>query len=63
MIGKRYIEHSDMCGCERCARQWDRENPGRVFDVIEDPNVCSYCGDEGGGFCRCWDERCDDGED
>ena len=58
-MGKRYVQHSDMCGCERCALQWDRENPGPVFDAIEDPNVCGDCGWDLED-CRCWE---DDGRD
>lgn len=37
-MGKRYIPHSDMCGCERCAWQADLETPSQVFDEIEDPD-------------------------
>lgn len=38
-MGKRYVEHSDMCGCERCALEWEREDgPRKVFDVVEDPD-------------------------
>lgn len=51
-MGKRYIEHSDICGCERCAAEGDREHPGRVFDCVEDPNVLD-CGCEGWRGCDC----------
>ncbi len=55
-MGKRYIQHDDMCGCERCAKQWDREDgPSPVFDTIEDPNVCDHCGWDVED-CRCWDD-------
>lgn len=36
-LGKRYIPHSDMCGCERCAKQAELETPRQIFDVIDDP--------------------------
>lgn len=36
-MGKKYIPHSDMCGCSRCAAQGDTENPQQVFDIVEDP--------------------------
>lgn len=61
-MGKRYVQHSDLCGCERCAIQADREHPSPVFDEIEDPNVCNGCGGEG-GRCYCWDDPGDDFED
>lgn len=53
-MGIRYIEHSDMCGCERCALQWERETPGKVFDKVEDPSVLN-CGCDA-GHCNCWDD-------
>lgn len=53
-MGKRYVQHSDMCGCERCAREWDHENPHPVFDVVDDPDILD-CGCEP-GYCRCWDD-------
>jgi hypothetical protein len=55
-MGKRYEEHSDMCGCERCARQADRENPRPVYDVIEDEDVLD-CGCSAFRGCDCdqWD--------
>jgi hypothetical protein len=55
LMGKRYIPHSDMCGCERCAAEWDTESPRQVFDVVEDPDVCDYCGGED-GRCYCADD-------
>lgn len=50
-MGKRYVQHSDMCGCERCAAQWETENPQPVFDAIEDPDYLD-CGCER-GYCDC----------
>lgn len=37
-MGKRYVAHSDMCGCRRCALQWEKENPQPVYDEIDDPD-------------------------
>lgn len=51
-MGKRYIPHSDMCGCERCAIQADRENPQQVFDCVEDPDILD-CGCEASLGCNC----------
>lgn len=53
-MGKKYVQHSDLCGCERCARQWDTENPRPVFDAVEDPDILD-CGCEL-GYCTCWDD-------
>lgn len=53
-MGKRYVPHSDLCGCERCARQADSENPRQVFDAIEDPDACDYCGMDR-QWCSCGD--------
>lgn len=53
-MGKRYEQHSDMCGCERCAAQADKENPTHVFDAVEDPEVYE-CGCEIWRGCDCWD--------
>lgn len=64
-MGKRYEPHEDMCGCERCAREWEREDgPRQVFDVIDDPQLCNGC-DEYPENCRCWDDNgdFDDAED
>lgn len=36
-MGKRYVAHSDTCGCVRCAKQWDSDYPQVVYDTIEDP--------------------------
>jgi hypothetical protein len=58
-MGKRYVQHDAMCGCERCAREWERENPGPVFDAVEDPSYCDGC-DEPREYCRCWDDPGDD---
>jgi hypothetical protein len=53
-MGKRYVQHSDMCGCERCAVQWDRENPLPVFDAVDDPDVLD-CGCDAWRGCDCYD--------
>lgn len=53
-MGKRYVQHSDLCGCERCAVQAERENPQPVFDVIEDPEVMD-CGCDAWRGCTCYD--------
>lgn len=57
-MGKRYVQHSYLCGCVRCAAEWDRENPGPVYDVVEDPTILD-CGCPAWRGCDC-DER--DGE-
>jgi hypothetical protein len=61
-MGKRYVQHSDLCGCERCAREWDRENPRPVFDEVEDPSICDGCGADR-HYCRCWEYPPDDYDD
>ncbi|MNX74905.1 hypothetical protein D3C86_1063600 [compost metagenome] len=48
-MGVRYVQHSDLCGCNRCAKQWEAENPRPVFDAVEDPNVLD---------CGCDADRC-----
>lgn len=53
-MGKRYIPHSDLCGCSRCAAQGDTENPQQVFDVVEDPEILD-CGCDRFHGCRCDD--------
>lgn len=53
-MGKRYKQHSDLCGCERCAVQAERENPQPVYDEIEDPEVMD-CGCSVWSGCRCYD--------
>ena len=58
-MGKRYIQHSDLCGCERCAIQADRENPQPVFDAVDDPSVMD-CGCDVNRGCDCWDYYGDD---
>lgn len=61
-MGKRYEQHSDMCGCERCARQADSDSPRPVWDVIEDPDYLD-CGCRV-GYCDCDDyPDYDDGEE
>lgn len=56
-MGKRYVQHSDMCGCERCAAQADREYPRPVYDVVEDPEILD-CGCSVWRGCDCarWEE-------
>ncbi len=54
MMGKRYIHHPDMCGCERCALQWDRAYPQPVFDEIDDPDTLD-CGCSAWLGCDCLD--------
>lgn len=51
-MGKRYIEHDSMCGCERCAKQWEREQPTPVYDCVEDPEIMD-CGCSVWGNCNC----------
>lgn len=55
-MGKSYVQHSDMCGCERCAIQADNDNPRPVFDAVDDPEImdcgCSYWR---GCDCAMWD--------
>lgn len=61
-MGKRYIQHSDMCGCERCALEWETENPRPVFDVVDDPDILD-CGCSRDRGCTCYDyypKDCDD---
>lgn len=53
-MGKRYVPHSDMCGCERCAREYEREHPQQVYDVVDDPDVLD-CGCDAWSGCSCWD--------
>ena len=53
-MGKVYVPHSDMCGCERCARQYEREHPQPVYDVVDDPDVLD-CGCSAWRGCTCWD--------
>lgn len=56
MMGKVYVQHSDMCGCERCAHAADFELTTPVFDVVEDPDVLD-CGCDAWRGCSCaeWD--------
>ena len=65
-MGKKYVPHSDMCGCERCALEWERENPQPVYDVVEDPETLD-CGCSVWSNCDCamYDDcdDCDDWED
>jgi len=54
-MGKRYSQHSDMCGCERCSLQYESDNPRPVYDVVDDPDVLD-CGCDAYYGCTCWDE-------
>lgn len=58
-MGKRFIQHSDMCGCERCAIQAEMDEPRPVFDEIEDPEIMD-CGCSVWQGCNC---GYDDGPD
>lgn len=42
-MGKRYEQHSDLCGCSRCAAKADRDDHSPTFDIIDDPSYCD-CG-------------------
>ena len=53
-MGKRYVPHSDMCGCSRCAAQSELENPQQVFDAIDDPDILD-CGCSKFNGCSCED--------
>lgn len=61
-MGKVSVPHSDMCGCERCAAQADREHPQQVYDVADDPDVLD-CGCSAISGCRCWDDDFSDDYD
>ena len=54
-MGRQWIPHSDLCGCEQCAAQADSENPRQVFDVV--PSDDHYlCGCSIADGCECdWD--------
>jgi hypothetical protein len=60
-MGKRYEQHSDMCGCERCARKADNGDNSPTFDVIDDPDYLD-CGCPR-GYCDCGDWDDDDWDD
>lgn len=51
-MGIRYEAHSDLCGCDRCAKQYETAHPQQVFDRIEDPNWCTTCQNDL-DHCRC----------
>lgn len=53
-MGKRYVQHFDMCGCERCARQAEREYPQPVYDEVDDPDILD-CGCDAWRGCDCDD--------
>lgn len=38
-MGKRYEQHSDLCGCSRCALEAESDNPRPVFDIVEDDTI------------------------
>ena len=52
-IGKRYVAHSALCGCDRCAAQWGRENPSQVWSCVGDPDVLE-CGCDLWIGCDCY---------
>ncbi len=58
-MGKIAVPHSDLCGCERCAAQWDREVSGKVYDMVEDPDTLD-CGCSAIYGCTCWDDPYED---
>lgn len=56
-MGIRYEQHSDMCGCSRCAAQADRENPQPVYDKVNDPEIMDCgCPYYRGCDCAYWDD-------
>ncbi|UTC29988.1 hypothetical protein STASHLEY_00540 [Brevundimonas phage vB_BpoS-StAshley] len=50
-MGKKYIEHSDLCGCNTCAIKADNGDESKTFTVEEDPDYLD-CG------CSVW-SNCD----
>lgn len=54
-MGRVYVKHSDMCGCERCAKAAEAESPYPVYDVVDDPDVLD-CGCSAISGCTCYDE-------
>ena len=44
-MAKEYILHDELCGCERCAKQAESDNPRRVGDWVENPDLreCGCC--------------------
>lgn len=53
-MGRAFQYHSELCGCERCAKEWDKEHPRRVYDIVDDPNVLD-CGCSAIAGCNCWE--------
>lgn len=51
-MGIRYEQHSDMCGCERCALAYEAEIPRPVYDEVEDPEIMD-CGCSVWSYCNC----------
>ena len=49
-MGIHWEQHSDLCGCERCAIQWQTEHPQPVWDKVDDPDYLD---------CGCYADRCD----
>jgi hypothetical protein len=41
-MGWRYVQHDSMCGCERCAREWERESPQPIFERVADPSYDDF---------------------
>jgi len=59
-MGKVAVPHSDLCGCERCAKAYESEHPRQVYDLVEDPDTLD-CGCSAIYGCTCYDY--DDHED
>lgn len=55
----RYIEHSDMCGCERCALKFEAGIKTLTFDVVDDDNY-KDCGCPIDSHCSCDDDFLED---
>lgn len=56
LMGIRMVPHSDMCGCERCAKAYKCDVPYQVYDLVEDPNILD-CGCDRFDGCRCYDDE------
>lgn len=51
-MGTRYIQHSDLCGCNICARKCDAGIDTPTYDEVEDPEYLD-CGCSIWGNCGC----------
>ena len=51
-MGKRWEQHSDLCGCERCAIKADRGDESPTWDAVEDPDILD-CGCDAWRGCDC----------